>query len=59
MPREKLDSFGSQRAGEFAAWIPMYMEPQDNADPALFLASDQSRCINGAWGPAVGGGDAA
>ncbi len=55
MPREKLDLVGAQRAGEFAALIPGILEPSDIANVALFLASDESRMINGALITADGG----
>lgn len=48
MPPERLDPTGSARAGEYAALIPAVLDPQDIADLALFLASDESRHINGA-----------
>lgn len=59
MPVERMDSIGSQRAQTFAALIPAYLEPEDIAAVALFLASDESRHINGAIIPADGGWDAA
>jgi NAD(P)-dependent dehydrogenase (short-subunit alcohol dehydrogenase family) len=48
MPAERLDPFGAARAGAYAALIPATLEPRDIADLALFLASDESRRINGA-----------
>ncbi len=59
MPREKLDPVGAQRAQEFAALAPGYLEPKDIAALALFLASDESRHINGAIIAADAGWDAA
>lgn len=59
MPHDKLDPTGAARAGEFAALIPAYLAPDDIAALALFLASDESRHINGAIIPADGGWDAA
>jgi NAD(P)-dependent dehydrogenase (short-subunit alcohol dehydrogenase family) len=58
MPQERLDPTGAARAGEFAALIPAYLAPTDIASLALFLASDESRMINGAIIPADGGWDA-
>jgi NAD(P)-dependent dehydrogenase (short-subunit alcohol dehydrogenase family) len=48
MPAERLDPAGSERAGAYAALIPAVLEPADIAALALFLASDESRHINGA-----------
>jgi NAD(P)-dependent dehydrogenase (short-subunit alcohol dehydrogenase family) len=48
MPPERLDPAGSARAGEYAALIPAVLDPRDIASLALFLASDESRHINGA-----------
>lgn len=48
MPQERLDKAGAARAGAYAALIPAFLEPEDIADLALFLASDESRRINGA-----------
>lgn len=58
MPRDRVDAVGAQRAGEFAALAPAYLEPADIAALALFLASDESRHINGAIIAADGGWDA-
>jgi len=43
----------------FASIVPAYLEPSDIAAVALFLASDESRNINGAVITADGGWDAA
>jgi NAD(P)-dependent dehydrogenase (short-subunit alcohol dehydrogenase family) len=48
MPAERLDPAGSARAGAYAALIPATLQPADIAALALFLASDESRQINGA-----------
>lgn len=58
MPQDRLDPVGAARAGEFAALVPAYLMPEDIAQLALFLASDESRLINGAIIPADGGWDA-
>jgi NAD(P)-dependent dehydrogenase (short-subunit alcohol dehydrogenase family) len=58
MPADRMDPTGSQRAQEFAALAPVYLDPEDIASLALFLASDESRHINGAIIPADGGWDA-
>lgn len=58
MPSDRLDPTGAQRAGEFAALAPAYLDPEDIASLALFLASDESRHINGAIIPADAGWDA-
>lgn len=55
MPTERLDPAGAQRAQAFAALVPAYLDPEDIASLALFLASDESRHINGAIIPADGG----
>lgn len=55
MPSERIDAAGSQRAGAFAALAPAYLDPSDIASLALFLASDESRHINGAIIPADAG----
>ena len=55
MPRERMDPVGARRAQEFAALIPAFLDPLDIASLALFLASDESRLINGAIIPADGG----
>lgn len=48
MPPERLDPAGSARAGEYAALIPAVLDPAEIAALALFLASDESRHVNGA-----------
>lgn len=55
MPAERLDPAGAQRAQAFAALAPAYLDPSDIASLALFLASDESRHINGAIIPADAG----
>jgi NAD(P)-dependent dehydrogenase (short-subunit alcohol dehydrogenase family) len=55
MPAERMDAAGSQRAQAFAALAPAYLDPADIASLALFLASDESRHINGAIIPADAG----
>jgi NAD(P)-dependent dehydrogenase (short-subunit alcohol dehydrogenase family) len=55
MPQERLDPTGAERATAFAALAPAYLDPTDIAALALFLASDESRHINGAIIPADAG----
>jgi len=59
MPADRMDAEGSARAGAYAALIPAFLEPGDIANLALFLASDESRHINGAIIPADAGWTAA
>ncbi len=59
MPRDKLDPVGGARAGAYTALIPAFLDPGDIAALALFLASDESRRINGAIIPADAGWTAA
>jgi NAD(P)-dependent dehydrogenase (short-subunit alcohol dehydrogenase family) len=59
MPQERLDMAGATRAGAYASLIPATLEPEDIAAVALFLASDESRNINGAIIPADAGWTAA
>lgn len=58
MPQDRLDPVGAARAGEFATLVPAVLDASDIADLALFLASDESRRINGAVIAADGGWDA-
>lgn len=55
MPKDQLDPTGAARAGAFAALIPLYLIPDDIANVALFLASDESLHVNGAVITADGG----
>lgn len=55
MPQDKVDPSGAARAQAFASLIPAILEPDDIANLALFLASDESRHINGAVIIADGG----
>jgi NAD(P)-dependent dehydrogenase (short-subunit alcohol dehydrogenase family) len=59
MPAERMDPAGTARARAYAALIPAALDPEDIAALALFLASDESRRINGAIIPADGGWTAA
>lgn len=55
MPADKVDPTGAERAQAFAALAPGYLQPADIAGLALYLASDESRNINGAIIPADAG----
>jgi NAD(P)-dependent dehydrogenase (short-subunit alcohol dehydrogenase family) len=55
MPPDKLDHAGMARAQSFAALAPAYLEPDDIAGLAVFLASDDSLRINGTIIPADAG----
>lgn len=48
MPQDRLDLTGAARAGAYAALMPAMLDPEDIANLALFLASDEARLINGA-----------
>jgi NAD(P)-dependent dehydrogenase (short-subunit alcohol dehydrogenase family) len=56
---ERMNPAGAARSGAYAALIPKVLEPDDIAALALFLASDESRHINGAIIPADAGWTAA
>ena len=49
----------SEPSASYAALIPAYLKPEDIANLALFLASDESCHINGAIIPADAGWTAA
>lgn len=51
----KMDPAGSQRFGLYQKLIPAILQPNDIANLALFLASDESKMINGAIIPADAG----
>ncbi len=55
----KMDPKGSARFNTFYAAIPGQLKPSDIAQLALFLASDESKMINGAIIPADAGWSAA
>ncbi len=55
MTRDRVDAIGAARTMEFSALAPAYLQPSDIASLALFLASDESRYINGAIIPADAG----
>jgi NAD(P)-dependent dehydrogenase (short-subunit alcohol dehydrogenase family) len=59
MTPERMDPAGSARAGAYAALIPAMLDPEDIAALALFLATDESRYVNGAIIPADAGWTAA
>jgi NAD(P)-dependent dehydrogenase (short-subunit alcohol dehydrogenase family) len=56
---ERIDSAGAARTRAYAALIPAALDPEDIAVLALFLASDESRYVNGAIIPADAGWTAA
>jgi len=59
MPPDRLDPVGAARAQEYAQLIPAFLQPEDVAGLALYLASDEARNINGAIIPADAGWTAA
>jgi NAD(P)-dependent dehydrogenase (short-subunit alcohol dehydrogenase family) len=59
MPSQRLDPAGAKRAAAYAALMPETLTPEDIANLALFLVSDESCHINGAIIPADGGWTAA
>lgn len=52
-----MSPFGLERLGPFQALAPNFLNASDIADLALFLASDESKMINGAIIPADAGWD--
>lgn len=55
----KIDGAGAQQAGIYGGIIPAMLKATDIANLALFLASDESKMINGANIPADAGWSAA
>jgi NAD(P)-dependent dehydrogenase (short-subunit alcohol dehydrogenase family) len=55
----KINAEGAQQAGVYGGIIPAMLKAQDIANLALFLASDESKMINGALIPADAGWSAA
>jgi NAD(P)-dependent dehydrogenase (short-subunit alcohol dehydrogenase family) len=55
MPQDKLDPQGTERAVAFFSLGTALLDPADIASLALFLASDESRYINGSIVSADGG----
>lgn len=55
----KIDPMGAQQAGVYGGIIPAMLKATDIANLALFLASDESKMINGANVPADAGWSAA
>ena len=55
MAPDRLDAAGAQRMSAFSALMPATLEAVDIATLALFLASDESRYINGTIIPADAG----
>jgi NAD(P)-dependent dehydrogenase (short-subunit alcohol dehydrogenase family) len=55
MPPDRLDHAGLERTQLFNSLEPAYLDPEDAAALALFLASDESRHINGAIIPVDAG----
>ncbi|GAB4287121.1 MAG: SDR family oxidoreductase [Coriobacteriia bacterium] len=53
--QSKMDPEGAERAQKYASIIPGMLKATDIADLALFLASDESKMINGAAIPADAG----
>lgn len=53
--QSKIDPQGAQQAGVYASIIPAMLKATDIADLALFLASDESKMVNGALIPADAG----
>jgi NAD(P)-dependent dehydrogenase (short-subunit alcohol dehydrogenase family) len=49
MPKDKIDPAGFERAVAFFMLTPSILEPEEIAALALYLASDESRFVNGAF----------
>ncbi|MGB4593575.1 MAG: SDR family oxidoreductase [Coriobacteriia bacterium] len=55
----KINAEGAQLAGVYGGIIPAFLQPMDVANLALFLASDESKMVNGAQIAVDGGWGAA
>ncbi|MFC6592021.1 SDR family NAD(P)-dependent oxidoreductase [Deinococcus lacus] len=55
MPQDKVNMLGAGRAMAFSGLMQRYGQPQDIANMALFLASDDTKMVNGALIPIDGG----
>jgi NAD(P)-dependent dehydrogenase (short-subunit alcohol dehydrogenase family) len=47
MDLSKIDPLGAERNGVYWATMPRSLQPEEIASVALFLASDESKCISG------------
>ncbi len=55
----KMDPYGSSRMQRYYGLIPAQLQPEDIANTALFLVSDEAKMVNGALVAADGGWRAA
>ena len=55
----KMDPYGSSRMQRYYGLIPAQLQPEDIANAALFLVSDEAKMVNGALVAADGGWTAA